>query len=299
MAPLPAAGQVAAFHQRNTGGTIQRQAQQQQQQQQQQQLTPHPPPAQDVHAAYFYDCMGFVHGGVEYQKGYIFPPSELLELTPDLVAMWMNDSIFGDPFPSPTDRPRLRSGTVEQHKKGVSHYMPNPQPWSIFPDGTGIGNPTRSKQVNNIIAIVKKKEARGEGVPTNAKRPETIDEFRMSQNLLRECGAEHNDDLHSFKYPCMALTQFHVIGRIDDCCHLCMNDPHGHPRFPFALDLKVSWSKNVREERECPPQILMGAQDPHFCPSLSLAMHMETFLKHYPEVRLFRCCRRGGRRRAC
>jgi hypothetical protein len=37
----------------------------------------------------------------------------------------------------------------------------------------------------------------------------------------------------------------------------------------------VAWSKNVNEERECPDQIILGANDPDFCCLIGLASYLE------------------------
>jgi hypothetical protein len=76
----------------------------------------------------------------------------------------------------------------------------------------------------------------------------------------------------------MMRFQFHIIGRTDDISHLETKDLSSHPQFPFCLKTKVSWSKNVMEERECPPQILIGANDSAFCLLLSLGCYIESRL---------------------
>jgi hypothetical protein len=80
----------------------------------------------------------------------------------------------------------------------------------------------------------------------------------------------------------MCLWQYHLIGRIDDVVHFKMNDPRGHGDYNFALKTRVRWSKNVMEERQCPPQILLGAMDPLFCILLHLAIYLEETLSCNP-----------------
>ena len=46
----------------------------------------------------------------------------------------------------------------------------------------------------------------------------------------------------------------------------------------FTLQLKVSWSKNVREERGCLDQILLGSNDADFCILLALSCYLESRL---------------------
>jgi hypothetical protein len=76
----------------------------------------------------------------------------------------------------------------------------------------------------------------------------------------------------------MMKLQFHLIGRSDDICKLETEAFSGHadPRFSrFALQLKVTWSKAVYEERTCPEQIILGAMDSEFCFLISFAIYLE------------------------
>jgi Transcriptional activator of glycolytic enzymes len=89
---------------------------------------------------------------------------------------------------------------------------------------------------------------------------------------------ERETDFHRrHKVPCMAKFQFHIIGRADDVSHIETADLREHEIFSdFCLQTKVSWSKNVLEERDCPEQILIGANDTDFCVLLALACYLET-----------------------
>jgi hypothetical protein len=48
-----------------------------------------------------------------------------------------------------------------------------------------------------------------------------------------------------------------------------------HATFSSTLRLRLCWCKNVMEERAAPQQIIMGANNPHFCPILNLTMYLE------------------------
>lgn len=79
--------------------------------------------------------------------------------------------------------------------------------------------------------------------------------------------------------PCMMKLHTHLIARVDDISNLETMDIRNHPNFPdTCLQTKVSWSKNVMDERECPPQILIGAQDTDFCTLIALAAELESKL---------------------
>ena len=76
--------------------------------------------------------------------------------------------------------------------------------------------------------------------------------------------------------PTMMKTHFHLIARTNNICNLETNDLTSHPHFSDkCLQMKVAWSKNVRDKRECPPQIMIGAMDPFFCVLVALACHLE------------------------
>jgi hypothetical protein len=47
--------------------------------------------------------------------------------------------------------------------------------------------------------------------------------------------------------------------------------------------MKVRWSKNVLEERACPDQVLLAADDAHFCVHLSLAVYFDHWFRLYDD----------------
>ena len=223
------------------------------------------------------EFMSFFHGAEEYDNDTVFTKAQLLEIRPMDIKRYLCMKAYGDPDPNivggarPTEG---RSDSLYYAKKAISRYMPH----RLANWVNGQGNPTKSSLVNDMIKQVKKFEVRGEGAPSNAKRPLKQVEFRKTITLFRAC----NDWVHQWRYPMMALWQYHLIGRIDDVCNFKVNDPRGHGDFDFALKTKVRWSKNVMEERQCPPQILLGAMDPLFCLLLNLAVYLEEMLCRDP-----------------
>jgi hypothetical protein len=102
----------------------------------------------------------------------------------------------------------------------------------------------------------------------------------MALHILEEA---QNSFLRHSRIPTMLKLQFHIIGRADDISNLETVDLRSHDKFPsFALQLAVSWSKNVLDERDCPDQILLGAMDTDFCVLLALGTYLETFLTKRP-----------------
>lgn len=212
---------------------------------------------------YLCHFMGYVHQkGGRYSKGTTFTREQLLQIRPQHLLDWLSMKAFGKTNYSIEggDRPMsARSSTLEQNKKGVSFFM-------IHPDNNwmnGQGNPTKHNSLRKIIDDVKLCEVRGEGSPSNAKRAMTLEEFKKELEMLREHGKINGNDYNfCVKYPAMALWQYHLIGRVDDVCNFGMANPKGHGTFNFAAKTKVQWSKNVRDEQDCPDQILLGSEDP-------------------------------------
>lgn len=220
--------------------------------------------------------------GGDYPRTIEFSQEQLLAITPDHVSRWMKKMAYATPTPSPTDRPtHCRSSLLEQAKKAVSWSMPNKHmSWDVRSNS---GNPTKSIPVNDVIKDVKKAEVRKQGRPPKAKRDMKRNEFRKTLRLLE--AQEGCYDMQS-KMPSMLKFQFHIIARTDDITNLETNDLRSHDTFGnFALQVKVSWSKNVMEERECPDQILIGAADTDFCIVLALACYMESRLTSHQQGR--------------
>ena len=217
--------------------------------------------------------MGYKHGRV-YTKDKRFTEEELLDVTPDDVAGWMNTIAYGTANPGPDNKPTLaRHSGLEQAKKAVSFFMPHrDSPWNVQAE---FGNPTRATPVNNVIKAVKRSQVCKEGKASQAKRDMKRAEYRKTLRLMEA----KPDFAFKVKYPTMMKFQFHIIGRADNICNLETCNLRSHDTFQdFALQTKVSWSKNVMEERDCPDQILLGAQDTDFCVLLALACYLESKL---------------------
>jgi hypothetical protein len=88
---------------------------------------------------------------------------------------------------------------------------------------------------------------------------------------------EFTDIKRKYMVSTAAKFQFHLIARLDDTCRFEECDLKPHPQFPFALLAKMCWSKNVREERDAPDQIVLGAMDFRYCILLALGVYLETW----------------------
>ena len=112
--------------------------------------------------------------------------------------------------------------------------------------------------LRKLIAEIKLLEVCAKGSDSKAKRAMTIEEFRMELKMLRGM----SDYTHCVTHMAMALWQYHLIGRVDDIANFGMSNPKGHGKWGVAAKTKVQWSKNVRDEQDCPDQIILGSEDP-------------------------------------
>ena len=208
--------------------------------------------------------------GVVYPIDTDFPRDKLLSITDTDVVSYLNLKAYGKAEVGDLDRPTCgRCDSIKFYKKAISHFMPRKfVPWD---DITLVGNPTMSSAVRTMIKDVKQFEARKEGVPSNARRPLEGDEMR---DIFV---AAHN--MSSSQVSCMMLAvltlQWQFITRIDDVMKLATDTVVKHMRYPFALNMRMCWSKNIMTERDCLNQILFAAMDPLLCPMLRLGIYLE------------------------
>ena len=213
--------------------------------------------------------------GEAYPADAKFTTNELLAITDVDVVSFLNLKAYGKAVVGENDRPTCgRSNSLKFCKKAISYFMP--RKCVHWDDINHQGNPTMSSAVKSMIREVEQFEARGEGVPPNARRPLEWDE--MVDIFI----AAHN--MSSTQVSCTMLAvltmQWQFIGRIDDVMKLATRTVVKHMQFPFALNLKMCWSKNIMTERQCPTQILFAAMNPLLCPMLRLGIYLETVGTH-------------------
>lgn len=210
--------------------------------------------------------------GTEYAKTHVFMGEDLARINPENLVRYMKLLAYGTETPGPDDHPTARrSSGLAFLKKAISYFMPdNTTAWNT---AAGTGNPTMSKSVNKLIKDIKKSEVRKQGKESQAKRDMTRPEFKKTLELLVEAGGF----AYQFRSTAMLKLQFHLIARTDDISNLESSDLREHEQFGgFALQTQVAWSKNVQEERDCPPQIILGANDADFCCLIGLAGYLES-----------------------
>jgi hypothetical protein len=185
---------------------------------------------------------------------------------------------FGTPDPPSDANPTLaRLNTLKFWKKALSSFMPNRlMEWSRTREE---GNPTRSIEINDLIKRVKKKEVRKQGAVSKTRRPMKEAEFRLLIQVLKD-----NDKSYLWKFgiPALVNFQFHMIARIDDTTQFVLENLRMHDNFPNVLKARLTWSKNVQDERDAPWQIVLGSLDSVFCVYLSLSLWLELNLKTNP-----------------
>lgn len=218
---------------------------------------------------------------IEYANGHVFPQERLQQVTPNDIMRWFNHKIYGTEDPDPDEAPQARSNAVKAWKKMLSHFMPNNHhPWNEI---TNQGNPTRAKCILSLIKRIKKKEARHQGVQSQARRPLKETEYRSALTIART----YADHLIRYGVPALMSTQTSLIGRVDDMTQWKKEHFKAHNTFPlFAARARLNWSKNVNEERDAPWQILLGSMDPDFCVLLNVGLWLEVHLERQPGASL-------------
>jgi hypothetical protein len=212
--------------------------------------------------------------GTTYNNDHSFDLATLGSITAEDVCRWLRYKAYGSPEPDEDHLPGFaRSTTLHFHKKAISYFIPNKH--MAYNVETLTGNPTRAPEVNDLIKAVKKHEVRAEGVPSQARREFTIEEFR---EIIRI--AEKDDSFEvKVRLPTVCKLQFHLIARVDDTAHLLCNELKIHPQFDFALLVRLRWTKNCLEERDAPDQFLLGAMDSDFCVLIALGIYFQYVLE--------------------
>jgi hypothetical protein len=160
--------------------------------------TDHPKYNKDYHC-YIVGLMSFVDG-VQYRMDARFRPSYFLDLTPVDIARYFCLIAYGTAEPDMEHNfpSQARSSHLEFAKKAISWYMPNKLGHWQAQAHPPVGNPTKSVEVNDIIKVVKKKEVRGQGRLSNAKRPFTTDSFVPCYEEGSSSGASESSCVNGF-----------------------------------------------------------------------------------------------------
>ena len=137
------------------------------------------------------------------------------------------------------------------------------------------GNTTKCYQINRLITAVKKKETCRLGKSSQADRAFDNDEFLQLVNLLGTQGRLVNNQ----RFQAMAKFQVHLSGRSDDMAHIQKCNLEERSQFSGFLSVKMCWSKNVHDKRDCPKQVILGCFDSTYCPVVGLALFLEKWIQ--------------------
>jgi hypothetical protein len=147
----------------------------------------------------------------KYEKSHEFTVDQMSALTPADILRWINVRVFGVPDPPEDAKPRgARSNTLKYWKKALSFCMPYKlMQWTKL---SNQGNPTESIEINKMLTDVKKKEARKQGAPPQARRSIKERAYCLLHSLLKES----NNNMWRYAIPAIINFQLHLIARIDD-----------------------------------------------------------------------------------
>lgn len=229
-------------------------------------------PKSAKHQPYIVSLFSFMDQ-MTYPKDTRFSKEKLLSIRPHHVRKWLCQRAYGKPIPEEGDHPTMqRSGSLKKAKSGVSFFHPDKHvPWL---EGRG-GNPTIHRSINDLISKVSAFETRGLGRKGNKKRPYSREEYFKILDLFRE-----KDDFdHRYKCITMTLWAKHLIHRVDDTCHFKLDAPHGGIEYDFCIYTRTKWSKNVKNFRNCPDQIMFGSKNWKDCLYVHLAVYLEAWLR--------------------
>jgi hypothetical protein len=212
---------------------------------------------------------------IAYPKNWEFSIEELSPISPEMIYRWFAYLAFGIENPSPDDNPtKGKCNSLLAYKKMLSFFMINRLPsWDELHRS---GNPTKSSIVNDLIAFVKKKETRGQGKRSCADRAFEHSEFQQVLDSFHH--SERSNFNCKYRYPAMIKFMFHYVARGDDAAHVFKSSLQQSSEYPWALLCTLRWAKNVREQRDCPPQIMLGSINPNYCVMLSLAIFLEEWI---------------------
>ena len=200
----------------------------------------------------------------------------LLSVTPKLIVEYFNFRAYGIEYPSADARPTMnRSSTLHFYKKAISNYMPNSN--SQWDDVLNRGNPTKSKQVNDMIKAVVKHEVRHEGVTSKARRAFDYKEYLQLCKIMKRKAVDRSaaSALKWCRLSALMNMQWQLMARMDDMINLKFETVTTNLCFPFAINCQMRWSKNITEERDAPDQVLFGSMEEIICPLLNLGLFIE------------------------
>ncbi len=225
-----------------------------------------------------------------YPRGHDFTQDDLKGITADEIVRWAKHRIYGNPDADDAVDPPLnhRHNSVLNWKKALSFFMPNAHlQWN---DDSQTGNPTRSRQMASLLKNVKRMQVQRRGAPSRVRRSMHPDEYKQMMKLISHLDIKELA-ICAAAYFCF---QFAMIGRLDDTAKFRQPDLKPYDKYPdYAFMSRLPWSKNVREERDAPQQLVFAAMDPWYDTHSLLGIWLEYRFEVHPEENEFIFCVNG------
>eukprot|EP00957_Ditylum_brightwellii_P106088 8092094-Ditylum_brightwellii.AAC.1 len=146
--------------------------------------------------------------------------------------------IYGKDDLSPINNPTKGCNTsLKYYIMTLSYLMPNHQ--MVWNELMKVGNPTNSKDVNDLIGVVILKEIWKQGQPLYSDQSFEEPDVEQAMQIL----LSFPDFLKRRKYATMFMFQIHFVACLDDTCHVKKENITPCFQFPIALLCHLCWSK--------------------------------------------------------
>ena len=99
--------------------------------------------------------MNFRDSPAAYTTDTVFTQEQLAAISPPEIKRWFNVIVYNSEDPAEDAIATLRSSTIAFNKKALSSFMPNRL--MVYNELAGVGNPTKSTEVNDFIKAMKQK----------------------------------------------------------------------------------------------------------------------------------------------
>lgn len=222
-----------------------------------------------------------------HMRGDEYSREEILSITDRDIYRWMKHRVYGDETVDEAITPPIhyRHYSVQFWKKAISFFMVNSHmQWN---EETNTGNPTKSKLVAKLLKYIKRFQVQGRGKESKVRRAFTQEEFEQLQELIWEL-PDKEDALCAAAY---FAFQYSMMARLDDTAKARLPDLHIYRSYPeCAVTARLPWAKNCNEERDAPPQILLGAMDPRYDVLSLLGLWLEYRFENHPQGVQFIFC---------
>jgi hypothetical protein len=182
---------------------------------------------------------------------------------------------YGKPIPGASDCPiYARDATIASYKKQISTFMFSR---ANYDDERLTGNPTMSEEINDLVKTIKKAQTKGLGSESKKTRPFETSEFKAIMEISRSIVSKKDTIEKAYTTTAMWAVQRHAIRRNDDMCMLDVGEIAPHRNQLGALQMTITWSKNISTENRIMPHIILAHQDMVICPIIAVGGYVGVF----------------------